>query len=119
MSGKKQHIRSLVGLHLSILLFSFTGICSKYVANNAAIHGLFDMRTLLFLALMVLICGVYALLWQQNLKRFDVNVAYAHRSVYNIWSLLWAVLIFHERLTPGNLIGTLLIIAGVLVLQHE
>ena len=119
MSGRNQHARPLVGLHLSILLISFTGICSKSAANNAAMHGLFDMRTLLFLALMVLICGVYALLWQQNLKHFDVNVAYAHRSVYNIWSLLWAVLIFHERLTPGNLIGTLLIIAGVLVLQHE
>ena len=119
MQEPKRSTRALLGLHLSILLFSCTGICSKMAARYLADAGWLNPGTLFFLALLVLICGVYAILWQQNLKRFDVNVAYAHRSVCNIWSLLWAVLIFQERLTPGNVIGTLLIMAGVLVLQHE
>lgn len=110
--------RTLLALHGSILLFSFTGVFSKSAANSALAHGLLDVRTLLCLGLMVLLCGLYALLWQQSLKRFDMNVAYAHRSVYHVWSLLWAILIFHERLTPGNVIGAGLIIAGALVLHH-
>ena len=68
---------------------------------------------------MLINCTVYALFWQQNLKYFDVNVAYAHRSVYNVWSLLWAVLIFSEKITVGNVIGTVLIIGGILVMQSE
>lgn len=44
---------------------------------------------------------------------------YAHKAVYNIWSLLWAVLIFSEQITIGNIIGTMLIIVGIVVMQDE
>ncbi len=106
-------------LHFSILLFSVTGIFSKLAANSINGFGLFHINTVIFAGLMLINCAVYALFWQQNLKRFDVNVAYAHRSVYNIWSLLWAVLIFSEKITIGNIIGTIFIIAGILVMQSE
>lgn len=106
-------------LHFSILLFSVTGIFSKLAANSINDVGIFHINTVFFAGLMLLNCAVYALFWQQNLKYFDVNVAYAHRSVYNVWSLLWAVLIFSEKVTIGNVIGTVLIIAGILVMQSE
>lgn len=106
-------------LHLNIMLFSLTGIFSKLTANNITQHGVFHIRTVLFAGLMLLNCGVYAVFWQQNLKYFDVNVAYAHRSVYNVWSLIWAVLIFSEPIAIGNVIGTILIIGGILVMQCE
>jgi drug/metabolite transporter (DMT)-like permease len=64
-------------------------------------------------------CGMYAILWQYILKIFDVNVAYSHSAVYNIWSLVWAWLIFSERINPGNLVGTVLIIAGIWVIRNE
>lgn len=106
-------------LHFNIMLFSVTGIFSKLAANSINEVGLFHINTVIFAGLMLLNCAVYALFWQQNLKHFDVNVAYAHRSVYNVWSLLWAVLVFSEKLTVGNIIGTVLIIAGILVMQSE
>lgn len=106
-------------LHLSILLFSLTGIFSKLAANSINEVGIFHINTVIFAGLMLLNCAVFALFWQQNLKHFDVNVAYAHRSVYNVWSLLWAVLIFSEKVTVGNVIGTVLIIVGILVMQSE
>lgn len=111
--------KRFVLLHLSILLFSATGIFSKLVANSINYHGIFHVNTIIFAGLMLINCAVYALFWQQNLKYFDVNVAYAHRSVYNVWSLLWAVLIFSEKVTVGNVIGTALIIGGILVIQSE
>lgn len=106
-------------LHFSILLFSVTGIFSKLAANSINDVGIFHINTVIFAGLMLLNCAVYALFWQQNLKYFDVNVAYAHRSIYNVWSLLWAVLIFSEKVTIGNVIGTVLIITGILVMQSE
>lgn len=116
---KKPNIKQTIFLHISILLFSGTGIFSKLAANNINENGIFDIRTFVFFGLMLINCGIYAIFWQQNLKHFEVNVAYAHRAVYNVWSLLWAFLIFAEPVTVGNIIGTVLIIAGVLVIQSE
>ena len=106
-------------LHINIMLFSFTGIFSKLVANSVEKNGIFSIYTFIFAGLMLVNCGIYAVFWQQSLKHFDVNVAYAHRSVYNIWSLLWSVLIFSEKITIGNILGTALIITGIWVMQSE
>lgn len=116
---KNPNLRQTFFLHISILVFSTTGIFSKMAANNINQNGIFDIWTFIFGGLMLLNCGIYAIFWQQNLKHFEVNVAYAHRAVYNVWSLLWAFLIFSEEITVGNIIGTVLIIAGVLVIQNE
>ena len=116
---RKSDLKNVLLLHLNILIFSFTGVFSKCAANSVNQNGIFDIRTVLWGGLMLLNCGIYAVFWQQVLKRFDVHVAYAHRAMYNIWSLLWAVLIFSEQITIGNLIGTVLIISGILVMQGE
>lgn len=106
-------------LHLSILLFSFTGVLSKLIALSINRDGLFTFKVFALLALILLNCLIYAVFWQQNLKRFTISAAYSHRSIYNIWSLLWAVLFFSERITIGNIAGTALIIGGVLLIQNE
>ena len=116
---KKANAKQILFLHISILIFSLTGIFSKITANSINENGVFHIWTFVFFGLMLLNCGIYALFWQQNLKHFEVNVAYAHRCVYNVWSLLWAFLVFSENITVGNMIGTVLIIAGILVIQSE
>ena len=116
---EKIKYKSLLMLHVNILIFSLTGIFSKCAANSVNQNGIFDVHTMLFSSLMVFNCGIYAIFWQQTLKKFDVHVAYAHKAVYNIWSLLWAVLIFSEQITIGNIIGTALIIIGIVVMQDE
>lgn len=68
---------------------------------------------------MIANCGIYALAWQQIIKKFDLSIAYAHRSVYLIWSQLWAVLIFKESLSWNNLLGILVVLIGVLVVQKN
>ena len=114
-----QKTKRLLLRHMNILLFSFTGIFSKLAANSVNKNGVFCMNTFLFAGLILLNCGIYAIFWQQNLKHFDVSIAYAHRAVYNIWSLLWAILIFSEKITVGNILGTALIIIGIWVMQSE
>lgn len=111
--------KRLLLLHMNIMLFSFTGIFSKLTAGSISENGIFNIRTVIFAGLILLNCAVYAVFWQQSLKYFDVNVAYAHRSVYNVWSLLWSLLIFSEKITLGNVLGTALIITGIWVMQSE
>ena len=72
----------------------------------------------LFLFLMVANCGVYAIAWQKVIKKFSLSTAYANRSVYLIWSQVWAVVIFQESLSVKNIIGLLVVLVGVMVVQR-
>lgn len=113
-----ERMKNYVQLHLNIMLFSFTGIFSKLASIQYNKHGINGWTLYLFLFLMVANCGVYALAWQKIIKRFDLSTAYAHRSVYLIWSQLWAALIFKEALSWNNLFGILVVLIGVLVVQR-
>lgn len=105
-------------LHLNILLFSFTGVFSKKASLEWNKHGLKSPLFYLFLFLMMGNCFIYALAWQKVIKKFDLNTAYANKSVYLIWSQIWAVLIFKELLSPQNMIGLMVVFIGVLVVQR-
>lgn len=106
-------------LHLNILLFSFTGVFSKAASQQFSRHGLSSPWLYLFLFLMIANCFVYALAWQRVIRHFDLNVAYANKTIYLIWSQVWAVVIFHENLSLQNIIGLLVVFAGVMVVQQN
>lgn len=109
--------RDYLFLHLNILLFSFTGVLTKAASLEYNKNGFKSPLLYLFFFLMIANCGIYAFLWQKIIKRFDLSVAYANRTVYLVWSQIWAVLIFHENLTVNNIIGMLVVVIGVLVVQ--
>ena len=114
--GKKT--RNYVQLHLNILLFSLTSVFSKCASVQFNRDGLGNPLLYLFLFLMVANCGVYAIAWQKVMKKFSLSTAYANRSVYLIWSQVWAVVIFHESLSVKNIIGLLVVLVGVMVVQR-
>ncbi|MFQ8689004.1 MAG: EamA family transporter [Blautia sp.] len=112
-------IRDYILLHLNILLFSFTSVFSKMASTQLNEKGLYSLKVYLYLFLMLLNCFLYALAWQKVIKKFDLNVAYANRSVYLIWSQVWAVAIFHENLSVRNILGLLTVFVGVLIVSTE
>ena len=112
-----EKLKDYILLHLNIMLFSFTSVFSKLASQHFNNHGLFSAGMIGFSFLMLLNCFVYAIAWQKVIKKFDLNVAYANRTVYLIWSQIWAVFIFHESLTVTNMIGLLVVFIGVLVVQ--
>ena len=70
-----------------------------------------------FVGLMLLNCAIYAVLWQRAIKKFDLSFAFANRSVYLIWSQVWAVIIFKESLSVWNIVGMVIIVVGVVIVQ--
>lgn len=112
-----ERIKDYLFLHLSVMMFSFTGVFSKFASKELAAGGLWNPKLYLFAFLMLLVCFVYALCWQRIIKKFDLNVGYANRSVYLLWSQLWAVLIFKEHLTARNVIGMMVVLVGVIVVS--
>ena len=107
--------KDYIQLHLNILLFSLTSVFSKAASVQLNRGGIKNPLLYVFLFLMVANCGIYAIAWQKVIKKFSLSTAYANRSVYLIWSQIWAVIIFHENLTVKNIIGLLIVLVGVMV----
>lgn len=112
-----ERMKNILQLHLNIMLFSFTGIFSKMASIQYNRNGLASLPLYGLLFLMMANCGLYAIAWQHTIKKFSLSTAYAHRSVYLIWSQVWAVVIFHETLSWNNILGMLIVFIGVLVVQ--
>ena len=98
-----------------VMIFSLTSVTAKFASGQAA----FTRGFFLFYGLEVVILGVYALLWQQAIKRIDISVAYANKAMVLLWGLLWSVIIFHDSVTPKKIAGVLFVIAGVCVLNRD
>lgn len=111
-------VKDYIQLHLNILLFSLTSVFSKFASIQYNRHGLSSPLLYLFLFLMVANCGIYAITWQQVIKKFSLSTAYANKSVYLLWSQIWAVVVFHENLSIQNIIGILVVLFGVWTVQR-
>ncbi len=63
--------------------------------------------------------GIYALIWQQVLKRFPVGVAVSSKGIAVVIALVWSVLLFGEAITPNNIIGVILIVFGIWMVSKD
>ena len=111
----KIKIKNIILLQLIVIIYTINSIIGKLSAGEEFM----SMRFILFYVAEVGVLGIYALLWQQMIKRFDLSIAYANRAMALIWSAVWAVVIFHESVSIKNIIGILLVIAGTVVVNTE
>lgn len=111
-------LKDYIQLHLNILLFSLTSVFSKLASVYYNKEGLHSPLLYVFLFLMIANCGIYAITWQQVIKKFSLSTAYANKSVYLLWSQVWAVIIFHENLSIQNIIGIMVVLVGVWMVQR-
>ena len=110
-SGKILTVGALVGINL---LYACVGICTKM----AALSEPFSWPYLLWFAGAVAIIGVYAILWQQVLRRIELSTAYLFKGTTLIFTMLFAAMLFGETITIPNIIGSLIIITGITLLAR-
>lgn len=107
-------MKDILILQLIIMIYTFSSICAKLASGQETLF-----RLLFFTGLEFLCLAVYAILWQQAIKKFDLSVAYANRAMVLLWSMIWAVLVFHDTITLKNILGVALVIAGTFVINTE
>lgn len=108
-------LKTLFGLHLLLMVYSVSGILSKLAAGAE----FFSMRFILLYAGIIALLGVYAIGWQQVLKRMPLTAAFANKAVTIVWGIIWGLLFFSEPVTLAKIIGALLIIAGVVLYAYS
>lgn len=107
----KSERRALSGLHLLLAVYSLSDVCSK----TAAGAPFMSFRFLFFYGCVLGLLGVYAIGWQQVIRRLPLTVAFANRAVTVVWGIVWGVLFFREQVSPLRLVGAALIMAGVVL----
>lgn len=100
-------------LQFAVMIYSINTVVAKFVSNEEFLSTKFLM--LYFLEFCVL--GVYAIFWQQLIKRFELSIAYANKAMTLLWSLLWSIVIFHEGVTLPKIAGVILVIVGTIVIN--
>ena len=104
-------LKMLFALHLLLMVYSTSGILSKLAAGT----DFFSPRFIALYLGMLFLLGLYAIGWQQILKRLPLTTAFSNKAVTIVWGIVWGVLFFGESVTVGKVIGAVLIIAGVVL----
>lgn len=103
--------KAMLGLHGMLVLYSLSSICGKLASG-------FPFLSVGFIVCyggMIALLGIYALGWQQVIKRLPLTFAYANRAVTVVWGIVWGALFFSEPVTAGKLAGALIVLAGVVL----
>ena len=107
-----RHIALLIGINL---LYASVTLFTKFAAQQEFMSILYCLA--LFGAIGIM--GVYAVCWQQVLKRIDLSTAYMFKGTSLIFVMLLAYALFGEAITIMNIIGAVVIVLGIILYAKE
>ena len=99
---------ALVGVNL---VYACTSICTKMASQQEML----SLPYLLWIAGAIAVMGLYALLWQQIIARMPISTAYMFKGTSLIFVLLFSAFLFGEGITNKNLVGSAIIITGIVL----
>ena len=112
---KKTKLKEIFILQIVIAIYTLSTVFAKF----ASVQEFMSFKFILYYGLEMLILAVYAVVWQQLIKKFDISVAYANKAMGLLWSIVWAILIFNETITIKNVIGVVIVIVGTIIVNSE
>ncbi len=104
-------LKWFIFLHLSLVVNSLAGTASKLAGREKFLSFGF----IFWYGVMLFITMAFAVAWQQILKHMSLTFAFTNKPITIIWGLIWGVVIFHETLTRNMIIGSAIILAGIIV----
>lgn len=104
-------IKTLVLLHIMLMIYSMSGICSKLASGQQFL----SFKFCLYYGLIIVLLGFYAIGWQQIIKRMPLTAAFANKAVTVVWGIIWGFIFFHEPITAGKVIGAALVVVGIVM----
>lgn len=111
----KSSTKTLLALHILLAVYSVNSVLSKYAANAEFMSWQF----ILLYGGVFAVLGVYAIGWQQVIKRMPLTTAYANKAVTVVWGIVFGMAFFGEGVTPLMLLGALVIVAGIVLYALE
>lgn len=103
---------SFLLMYISFFIYSLSSFFSKIASKQ----DFLSFGYFLSFSSIIIIMGIYAILWQQVLKKLPLSIAMSNKPIVLVFSVLWAVLFFDETLNIKIMLGIILIIIGVLII---
>lgn len=106
----KKHVAyfSLIGVNL---IYACTSIFTKMASQQEPM----SFPYMLWIAGAVGVMGVYAMLWQQVISRMPLSTAYMFKGTSLVFVLLFSALLFGEAITLNNVVGSAIIVLGIVL----
>lgn len=108
---KKEKVKIILFLHGLLMVYSMSGICSKKAAAAPFLSPAFCF----YYGMIIALLGLYAIGWQQIIKRLPLTTAFANKAVTIVWGIVWGTLFFGESITIGKMAGALFVVVGVVL----
>jgi len=102
-------------LHVIIVLYSVAGICSKMAAGEQFASFPFFA----WYAGVLFILFIYAIVWQQVLKRLPLTTAFANKGITLVWGMLWGALVFAEHISIWMIVGAVIVFTGIVLVVSD
>ncbi len=113
--AKTSKIKVLLLLQILLMVYSLFGICSKLAAQQPFL----SFKFIMYYGIVILNLAMYAVCWQQIIKRLPLVTAFANKAVTVIWGLVWGKIFFQEAITAQKLLGAFIIICGIVLVVTE
>lgn len=102
----------LIGIYFFYSLISvMMKYYSKFSSSNVSFYKGITLIFILFF--------IYSLLWQQILKLFKLFTAFSFKGSTIIFTLILSKFFFGDEILPTNILGSLIIIAGIVVVSKN
>lgn len=109
MSKTGDMIKTYILLHSLLLIYSLTSVVSKLAGNESFL----SIRFWIYFSGVIILLGVYAIGWQQVIKKLPLTTAFANKALTIVWGIVWGFLIFNENVTKRKLFGAGIVMLGV------
>lgn len=102
-------------IFLSIIFHVLASIFLKFGSLSLGGYNVLEIVTNPYYIISLFFLFLQAIVWQFTLKRYNLNFAYSFTSLYYPLILLSSFFIFNENITIGNVIGTFIIVVGLIL----
>ena len=116
---KSLKLIDMVFIQMAVGIYTVDTIIQRFAGISMKENGLKDFRTLILLFMEVAVLGIYAIVWQQLLSRYQLSIAYANKAMMLMWSLILSYILFKEQVTPWKIAGVLLVMTGTVILNTD
>jgi drug/metabolite transporter (DMT)-like permease len=115
MNKKKIGLVDILQLQGAVVVYSLSTVAGKLASD----YEFLSFKYILFFGLELVILAVYAIIWQQMIKKFQLSIACANKALTLMWSMLWNFLIFSTGITVWKVVGVALVIIGVVIMNSD
>ena len=116
---KRKQVSYYIIIQILNIIFSISSVITKLASLAWERKGFFTCETLTYVFIYVGLLFIYAYFWQKVIKKVSLSSAYLNKGLLLFWNLLWAFVLFSEKITINNILGVLIICMGTILVNYD